>query len=76
MTNTEQLLKEIEQAPDHVIKEVLDFLLVTKAKSSENQATSPLLAFIDELNAQAPDDDMPTDFAKNVDTYLYGSSKT
>ncbi|PSB08513.1 hypothetical protein C7B62_16560 [Pleurocapsa sp. CCALA 161] len=41
MKEKKQLLKEIEQAPDYLIKEVLNFLLLTKNKSKkqDNQAS-------------------------------------
>lgn len=35
MKEKEQLLKEIEQAPDYLIKEVLNFLLLTKNKNNK-----------------------------------------
>ena len=33
MNEKEQLIKEIEQAPDFLVKEVLDFLLFTKSRT-------------------------------------------
>lgn len=33
MNEKEQLIKEIEQAPDFLVKEVLDFLLFTKSRA-------------------------------------------
>ena len=33
MNEKEQLIKEIEQAPDFLVKEVLDFLLFTKNRT-------------------------------------------
>ncbi len=43
MNEKEQVIKEIEQAPDFLVKEVLDFLLFIKSrtkylKSSSDQA--------------------------------------
>ncbi len=35
MKEKKQLLKEIEQAPDYLIKEVLNFLLLTKNKNNK-----------------------------------------
>jgi hypothetical protein len=35
MTTREQLIKEIEQAPDFLIEEVLDFLLFAKARRNQ-----------------------------------------
>ena len=37
MNEKEQLLKEIEQAPDYLVKEVLNFLLFTKNKTQKNR---------------------------------------
>lgn len=33
MNEKEQLIKQIEQAPDFLVKEVLDFLLFTKSRT-------------------------------------------
>ncbi len=33
MNEKEQLIREIEQAPDFLVKEVLDFLLFTKSRT-------------------------------------------
>jgi hypothetical protein len=42
MTAKDQLFLEIEQAPDELIEEVLDFLLFAKARRSQkNQQLSP-----------------------------------
>lgn len=40
MSTREQLIKEIEQAPDSLIEEVLDFLLVTKARLNQQGTDS------------------------------------
>ena len=46
MTTKEQLIKEIEQAPDFLIEEVLDFLLFAKARReravTESEPTTQL----------------------------------
>lgn len=46
MTAKEQLIKEIEQAPESLIEELLDFLLFAKARrnqqNTEIDSTSPL----------------------------------
>lgn len=39
----EQLLQEIERTPDEVLKEVLDFLLFIKARSSQKESTAKSL---------------------------------
>ena len=40
MNEKEQLIKEIEQAPDFLVKEVLDFLLFTKNRTKYLKPTS------------------------------------
>lgn len=40
MTDREQLLQELEQAPDPVISEVLNFLLSVKARQSQKGAST------------------------------------
>jgi hypothetical protein len=40
MNEKEQLIKEIEQAPDFLVKEVLDFLLFIKSRTKELKPTS------------------------------------
>ena len=37
MNEKQRLIKEIEQAPDFLIKEVLDFLLLTKNRTKKNE---------------------------------------
>ena len=90
MSNKEQLIQEIEQSPDYLIEEVLNFLLFIKMRleqrqdtlnSSENSQDStdnPILSMIDDITAQIPPEDfkkLPLDLSKNLDHYLYGSPK-
>jgi hypothetical protein len=91
MTNArEQLMQELDQTPDFVVQEVLDFLLFIKVrlqhKIKESQTTdsqqSPklpsFLQFVEEISAQIPLEEwekLPKDLSKNVDHYLYGSPK-
>ncbi len=42
MNEKEQLIKEIEQAPDFLVKEVLDFLLFTKNRTKYLKPSSDL----------------------------------
>ncbi len=37
MNEKQRLIKEIEQAPDFLVKEVLDFLLLTKKKKRKER---------------------------------------
>lgn len=90
MAAREQLLTEIEQAPDFLIEEVLNFLLFIKIrlkqKTLENQASVPsqtesipsFLSLIEEISSQVPQEQwakLPSDLSKNLDHYLYGSPK-
>jgi hypothetical protein len=40
MTAREQLIREIEQVPDALVEEVLDFLLFVKSRQSQNHLSS------------------------------------
>ena len=42
MNDKEQLIREIEQAPDFLVKEVLDFLLFTKSRIKYFEPNSDL----------------------------------
>jgi len=84
MSLKEELLREIETAPQSVIEEVFDFLLLAKIKhhrqqshlSSENSQS--LGAFVEELVADLPEDileNLPSDSAEQHDHYIYGLPK-
>lgn len=59
MKEKEQLLREIEQAPDFLVKEVLDFLLFTKSRtkyfklSSDRNWETQLRKMAENLEVQA-----------------------
>jgi hypothetical protein len=59
MNEKEQLIKEIEQAPDFLVKEVLDFLLFTKSRtkylkpSSDRNWETQLREMAEALEVQA-----------------------
>ena len=87
MSERELLMLEIAQTPDTLVREVLNFLLFIKAKtnqdnfqtsSSETCEVPSFLNFIDQVNSEIPaqeDAQLPKDLSKNLDHYLYGSSK-
>jgi hypothetical protein len=89
MSAKEQLLQEIETAPDAIVEEMLDFCLFLKqrqqAKGQESAPSVPqtngildLLKRIEEIQAQVPAeewDKLPHDGSINHDHYLYGSPK-
>jgi hypothetical protein len=88
MTIREQLNKEIEQAPDILVEEILDFCLFIKqrqeakalAQNPSPQASSilDLLERVKEIQAQVPPEEwekLPHDGSINHDCYLYGDPK-
>jgi hypothetical protein len=90
MSDREQLLHEIENTPDVLIKEILNFLLFVRRKivlepeqkynqnSNMKETNLPsFLNFIDQINADhfEENESLPTDFAQNLDHYLYGLPK-
>lgn len=88
MTAREQLSKELEQAPDSLVEEILDFCLFVKQRQqakTNHQATETttngildLLERVKEIQAQVPTeawDKLPHDGSINYDHYLYGSPK-
>ncbi|KAM3101061.1 hypothetical protein ACKFKF_09615 [Phormidesmis sp. 146-12] len=89
-TAKEQLIQELEQIPDFVVQEVLDFLLFVKLRlrqkisnvqppdSQQPSSLPTFLQFVDEISAQVPREEwekLPKDLSKNIDHYLYGSPK-
>jgi hypothetical protein len=86
--SVERLTKEIAQAPDFLIEEVLNFLLFIKSRlrqrvdenqsleSSQNLSSLGYLDFVDEISQQIPPEEwekLPSDLSVNLDHYLYGS---
>jgi hypothetical protein len=88
MTAKEQLIQELEQVPESLAEELLDFLLFTKARRNLTVTQStpdgitnqkkPIWERFEEFADQMPDEiavKLPTDGAAQLDHYLYGSSK-
>ncbi len=88
MTVREQLSRELEQAPDSIVEEILDFCLFVKQRQQSkvnDQAIAPktngildLLERVKEIQAQVPAeewDKLPHDGSINHDHYLYGAPK-
>jgi hypothetical protein len=67
MKEKEQLLKEIEKAPDYLIKEVLNFLLLTK-NNSKKQANQASLE--KQLQAMAEDPEIQTEITNIEQEFL------
>jgi hypothetical protein len=89
-TAKEQLIQELNQTPDFVVQEVLDFLLFIKVRlkhkikeeqtdsSQQTPSLPPFLQFVEEISAQIPREEwekLPNDLSKNLDHYLYDSPK-
>ena len=87
MNPKEQLLQEIQQSPELLIKEVLDFLLFAKSRNyplvepkllDKPTNQQPIWEFAQELMQDAPPEELtklPTDSARNHDHYLYDAPK-
>jgi hypothetical protein len=83
-----QLIKAIEQAPDFLIEELLDFLLFAqtrrKQQAEEKAETQPIPSsrtiweHFEDFTHELPQEviaQLPTDGAVQVDHYLYGKPK-
>jgi hypothetical protein len=89
MSAKEQLLNEIENAPDAMVEEILDFCLFLKqrqqagtqasaAPASQSSGILDLLKQVEAIQAQVPLEEwnkLPHDGSINHDHYLYGSPK-
>ncbi|XGB38686.1 MAG: hypothetical protein LVT47_10270 [Cyanobacteria bacterium LVE1205-1] len=87
MSDKEQLIHELDQAPDFLVREVLNFLLFIKTRTNENYKQESIqknkesnipdfLNFINQINSETPTEtNIPKDLAKNLDHYLYGAPK-
>jgi hypothetical protein len=90
MRTKDQLIQEIDQAPDFLLEEVLNFFLFLKLRLSERSATNlpaeppqpsaapNFLQKAQEISQRLSQDQqatLPSDFAKNLDHYLYGAPK-
>ena len=91
MTAKEKLIREIDQAPEFLVEEVLNFLLFIKIRLkqrvddsqivelTQNVSSQSFLDLIDEISLQIPEEEwtkLPSDMSKNLDYYLYGSPKS
>lgn len=79
MTPKELLIQEIEQAPEPIIGELLDLLLLAKMRYyREQEEEQPFSAFVKELVADIPPqvlNTLPTDGAAEHDHYIYDTPK-
>jgi hypothetical protein len=79
MTIREQLIREIEQAPDNLVNELLGFLLQIKSQQSALvKEQQPFWRYVEDLITDIPPevlDTLPSDGAEQHDHYLYGTPK-
>jgi len=84
MTVREQLSKELEQAPESLVEEILDFCLFLKQREQIKVSTPEtsdildLLEKVKQIQAQVPAEEwhkLPHDGSINHDHYLYGLPK-
>ena len=79
MNTKESLLQEIEQAPDSLIEETLNFLLSAQASyaKSESNVGEAILKLLEEMPLDNDDlEKLPIDLANQHDHYLYGVPKS
>ncbi|NCS50595.1 MAG: hypothetical protein GPJ29_22915 [Microcystis aeruginosa BK11-02] len=77
MTAKEQLLQEIEQAPESLVQSCLELIRSHKTPAPSPQNNQAIWEIADEIIATIPEesfDKVPTDAAANLDYYLYGHS--
>jgi hypothetical protein len=89
MSAKEQLLNEIEYAPDAMVEKILDFCLFLKQQQQQSTSEpepstsseggiASLLDLVAQIHAQVPPEEwekIPHDLSINHDHYLYGSPK-
>ena len=84
MTVKERLIKEIEEIPDAIAEEMLDFCVFLKHKTqtlAKKPEQSDLLNFlhdVETISLEVPEEEwekLPVDLAKNLDHYLYEAPK-
>ncbi|MEB3229954.1 MAG: hypothetical protein VKJ64_03020 [Leptolyngbyaceae bacterium] len=75
MTNREQLLQELEQTPDYLIEEILDFCLFLRQRHPIQEPTQPASSQILEAIAALPIEGKTDHFSgQNHAQVLYGES--
>ena len=73
-----QLLEAIEQAPDSVIQETLNFLLLAQSDNLHSQSAGEAILSLLNQNPLNSEDlkNLPKDLAAQHDYYLYGIPKS
>lgn len=72
MLKTEKIKHEIDLLPDDMLNQVEDFIKTLRIRKKTEKKRSSLLADLAEL---AIDVDLPKDYSKQHDHYLYGMPK-
>ena len=78
MTNKERILQELENSPEHLLEEILDFILFKKQRYQTPTDYKPIWEVAAELTSDIPQEileTLPTDGAEQHDHYLYGTPK-
>ena len=72
MLKTEKIKKEIDLMPDKMLNQVENFIRTLKIHKKADKKKTSLLSDLADI---ASDVDLPRDFAKQHDHYLYGVPK-
>jgi hypothetical protein len=90
MTIKEQLIQELDQLPESILGQILNFVLFLKNRLLDVTGRSPsvsdppseepnvLLKLAEMATRDVPEEawkDLPPDFSINLDHYLYGAPK-
>ncbi|GAB4352025.1 MAG: hypothetical protein Fur0042_20390 [Cyanophyceae cyanobacterium] len=90
MTIKEQLIQELDQLPESILGQILNFVLFLKKRLLDIAGRSPvvsdapteepnvLLKLAEMASRDMPEEawkDLPSDFSINLDHYLYGAPK-
>ncbi|HEY9641641.1 MAG TPA: hypothetical protein V6C57_14230 [Coleofasciculaceae cyanobacterium] len=89
MSPREQLIREIEQVPDTLVGEILDFLAALRDRPTQDSRQSnetpssdrtqkPIWELFEEAAENLPEEvvaKLPVDGADQIDHYLYGTPK-
>ena len=78
MTLKERIIQELEQSPDPLLEEFLDFILFTKNRRQSQANSVPIWEVAARLTQDIPTDvlnELPIDGASQHDHYLCGTPK-
>ncbi|OKH17858.1 hypothetical protein [[Limnothrix rosea] IAM M-220] len=78
MTLKEKIIQELEQSPDTLLEEFLNFILFVKQRRQSEDRDLPIWQVAANLTQDIPAEvleQLPTDGAAEHDHYLYGTPK-